>query len=112
MSSGEPSSQNLTEGDDWPLRAANTIVGYVDKTKQATTGKVLVLSRAAVYLTAAALLSIIIAIIALIATVRLLVSLTSQFVPFIGPGEVWLSYYIVAFVFFVLTWILWRKRGR
>lgn len=111
MSNGESTSQELSNGDDWPLRAANTVVGYVDKTKQATTGKALVFSRAAVYLLAAGFLAVIVGIVALIALVRLLSSVTAH-LSFIDDGEVWLAYYLLTAVFFLVTWFLWRKRGR
>ncbi len=111
MSEGDGVSTNFATDDDWPVKAANTVVGYVDKTKLATTGKALVLSRAVVYLLSAALLGLFVAVLVLVFIVRLLAAATAE-LPFISDGEVWLAYYIMSAVFIIAGLLLWRKRGK
>ncbi|MEZ5341150.1 MAG: hypothetical protein R2706_06790 [Acidimicrobiales bacterium] len=111
MSEGDVAKKLTGSTDDWPLKAANTVVGYVDKTKLATTGKALVISRAVVYLLSAALLGLIVGVLLLIFMIRLLASATAE-LPFISDGEVWLAYYIMAAIFIGAGLLLWRKRGK
>lgn len=96
--------------DDWPAKAATTVVGYVDTVRNATTGKALVISRAVVYFLALGLLGIVTFFLLLILLVRGLVSLTSL-LPFIDPGEVWLSYLVLGTVFTLVGALLWKKKG-
>lgn len=111
MSEGDAVSKNLAASDDWPLKAANTVVAYVDKTKVATTGKALVASRTAVYLIAAAFIAVNLLLLALIAGIRFLGAATAE-LGFIDDGEIWLAYYIMAALFLLVGLILWHKRGK
>ncbi len=99
--------------EDWPTRAADTVVGYVDTVRQATTGKALLASRFAVYGLVLLLFLPILLVILLILLVR---GLTSFFAwaPFFSfeTGEVWPAYMLLGFVFFVVGAILWQKKGR
>lgn len=105
-------------GDDWPTRAADTVVGYVDTVRKATTGKAMVISRWAVYGLVLALLAPILLVLGLILGVRALTTLLA-WVPWsfgigfnMDTGEVWLTYIIFGALFFLAGSILWRKKGR
>lgn len=111
MSEGDGVPTDIATDDDWPLKAANTVVGYVDKTKLATTGKALVLSRAVVYLLSAVLLALVVAVLLIVFSIRFLAAATAE-LPFIDDGEVWLAYYIMSAIFIIIGLVLWRKRGK
>ncbi len=99
--------------EDWPTRAADTVVGYVNTVRDATTGKAMLASRIAVYGLVLALLAPILLVIILILLVRGLTAILAT-IPRLGieTGEVWLSYLILSFVFFVAGIWLWRKKGK
>ena len=62
---------NTDDSNDWPAKATQTLVGYVDTVRSATTGKALVASRALVYFLAIALIGFVVVILALVLFVRL-----------------------------------------
>ncbi len=99
--------------EDWPARAAETVVGYVDTVRKATTGKALLASRFLVYGLVLLLFAPILLVLLLILLVR---GLTSAFAwaPFFSfeSGEVWPAYMLLGFIFFVVGAFLWRKKGR
>ncbi len=99
--------------EDWPSRAAETVVGYVDTVRQATTGKALMASRFFVYGLVLLLFAPILLVLLLILLVR---GLTSFFAwaPFFSfeGGEVWPAYMLLGFIFFVVGSVLWHKKGR
>ncbi len=103
--------QATATSEDWPAKAANTIVGYVDTVRGATTGKALLISRLAVYFVAIGLIAFVALIIGLIILVRLLVNVTA-YVPSVDSGETWLAYWILGALFTLVGMFLWRKRGR
>lgn len=98
-----------TVGDDWPSKATATVVQYVGTVRDATTGKALTASRIAVYALAMALIGLVLAVLLLVLLVRLLVTLTA-YLPFVEPGETWLTYYILGGIFVVAGAVLWRKK--
>lgn len=101
--------------DDWSAKATSTIVGYVDTVRSATTGRALLVSRLAVYFVAAGLVAIVAFVLLLVTMVRALVLATNKapfFRDYVSDGEVWMAYLIMAIVFLLLGWFMWRKRGR
>jgi hypothetical protein len=100
--------------DDWPARATETLVGYVDKVRAATTGKALTVTRMVVYFLAAGLISVVAFVVLLILLIRLLVAVTAV-LPVVGravdEGESWLAYLILGVVFLGVGALLWRKKG-
>lgn len=107
MSDGDALSQ---ANEEWPTRAAETVVGYVDTVRTATSGKALVFSRWAVYGLVLIPLIPIILILVLIASVRAATSIFAA-TPWFESGEVWPAYLLLGFLCFLVGSILWRKRG-
>lgn len=91
-------------GDDWPARLTDTIVGYVQKARGATTGRALVASRAVVYLLAAGLIGIVVLVLAIVLLFRLLTE--------IAQGETWIVYLAVGAVFTLAGLFAWSKKER
>lgn len=91
-------------GEDWPAKLTDTIVGYVQKVRSATTGKALVASRAVVYLLAAGLIGIVTLVLALILVFRLLTE--------IAQGHTWIVYLALGAVFTVIGLVAWAKKER
>ena len=105
----EISTEDTSSRSDWPQKASDMVVGYVDTVRAKTTGPALVASRYAVYLIAAALVGIIAAIIGLILFLRLLITLTSS-LSFVDEGDPWLAYFIIGGLFLVIGAALWRMK--
>lgn len=108
-----PATHSLATSDadvDWPARLTNTLVGYVDAVRQATTGKALVASRMVVYFLAIALIAIVSLVLILVLLVRLLVVASGAALPFVDTGEVWFAYLVLGVSFLVVGMILWRKK--
>ncbi len=99
----------VADADDWPSRASATIVHYVGTVRDKTTGPALSISRSVVYLAAAGLIGVILAILALILLVRVLVAATSA-LPFVDQGDPWLAYLIIGVLFLGVGVFLWRKK--
>ena len=97
------------ESEDWPAKATQTVVGYVDTVRTATTGKALVASRAAVYVLALGRIGVRRFVLLLVLLIRLLTSLTAL-LPFIDTCEVWLSYLILATLFMGTGMVLCKKK--
>lgn len=98
-------------GDDWPTRAAETVVGYVDKVRTATTGKAMVASRWLVYGLVLVMLLPVLLVISLILLVRgLTTAFAWQPLVDIEAGEVWPAYLLLGVLFFAVGLFLWRKK--
>ena len=97
------------ESEDWPAKATQTVVDYVDTVRTATTGKALVASRALVYFFAIGLVGFMLFVLLLVMLVRALTSLTAL-LPFIDSGQVWLAYLILAGLFLLGGMFLWKKK--
>lgn len=110
MSDDAPAS-TTNAGEDWPVKATQTLVGYVDTVRTATTGKALVASRALVYFLAMGLIAIMLLILLLVLLVRVVMSISESILPFIDNGEVWLTYLVLGVVFWIIGGILWKKKG-
>jgi hypothetical protein len=91
-------------GDDWPARLTDTIVGYIQKVRAATTGRALVASRAVVYFLAAGLIGGI----ALVLAIVLLFRLLSE----IAQGHTWIVYLCFGVVFTAVGLFAWSKKER
>jgi hypothetical protein len=98
---------NLAE--DWPARASSTVVRYVGTVRDTTTGPALVASRYVVYLLAAGLIGLVLAVLMMAALVRLLVVATGE-LSFVDSGEPWLAYYILGGIFTLAGMLAWRKK--
>ncbi len=109
MDDSSATEETTSSRSDWPQKASNMVVGYVDTVRAKTTGPALVASRYAVYLIAAAFVGIIALVIGLILLLRFLVTATSEF-SFVGEGEPWLAYFIVGGLFLLIGTFLWRKK--
>jgi hypothetical protein len=90
--------------DDWPRRLTDTIVGYVQKVRAATTGRALVASRAVVYVLAIALIAIVALVLGIILVFRLLTE--------IAQGRTWLVYLVVGALLTVAGVFAWAKKER
>jgi hypothetical protein len=97
-----------TDGD-WPAQVTATVVEYVGKVRDKTTGPALVASRVAVYSLALGLISVVLAFLALILLVRVLVVATTH-IPGVEEGEPWLAYLILGVLFLGNGLVLWRKK--
>jgi hypothetical protein len=91
-------------GEDWPARLTDTIVGYVQKVRAATTGRALVASRAVVYLLAAGLIAAVTGVVALIMVFRLLVLL--------AQGHAWAVYLGIGALFTIAGLFAWAQKER
>lgn len=111
MSEDVSGSMTTASGEDWPAKATQTLVGYVDTVKTATTGKALVASRALVYFLALGLIAVMLLILLLVLLVRVIMSGTESVFGFIDNGEVWLTYLILGALFWILGGFLWKKKG-
>ncbi len=94
---------------DWPAKASNMLVGYVDTARAKTTGPALVASRYAVYLVAAALIGIIVAIVGFIVLLRVVILATNE-LGFVDEGEPWLAYLIIGGLMTLLGTFLWKAK--
>ncbi|MGI9613486.1 MAG: hypothetical protein ACR2QO_11285 [Acidimicrobiales bacterium] len=114
-----PASQSPADGqtdsfvpenvDDWPARASATVVQYVGTVRDKTTGPAMVASRSVVYYAAMGLIGVVAAILLLLLSVRILVSVTA-YAPFVEAGESWLAFLILGFVFLLAGMIMWRMK--
>jgi hypothetical protein len=99
----------LQGGDDWPAKAADTVVRYVGTVREKTTGPALVASRYLVYALAMGLIALVLIVLLLLLLVRLVVAATNE-LPFVDDGETWLAYYILGAIFVLFGALLWRKK--
>lgn len=99
----------VSDRDDWPARASATVVRYVGTVRDKTTGPALRASRSVVYLAAAGLIGVLLAILLLILVVRVLVAATGA-LPFVDAGDPWLAYLVIGIVFLGVGMYLWRKK--
>ena len=95
--------------DDWPARASATVVEYVAKVRDKTTGPALAASRNVVYFAAVALIAFVAVILLLLLLVRVLVAVTA-YLPFVEQGESWLAYLVLGAVFLLAGLFMWRKK--
>jgi hypothetical protein len=98
---GASSGFGLTDGD-WPAQATKTVVDVVGKVRDRTTGPITTAARGLVFGLFAAILGIVVAVLAIIALVRLLDEAL--------PSGVWLAYLVLGFVFTLAGALVFRKR--
>ncbi len=94
---------------DWPAKASNMLVGYVDTVRTKTTGPALVASRYAVYMVAAALIGIILAIVGFIVLLRVVILATNE-LSFVDEGEPWLAYLIIGGLMVLIGAFIWKAK--
>ena len=95
-------------GDDWATTTADTIERVVDNVRSKTAEPLQKVARKVVYGLLAALVSITIAVLILIAVVRGLVILLGL----VWEPEVWVVYLVLGGIFSVAGLFLWRKANR
>ena len=93
----------LTVPDDWPTRAADGVVEFVDKVRSKTTRPAILVSRVLVY-------GIVIIFCALAMVTLLLVGLFRF--TMLGGGEVYWRYFGWGTVLFLIGALLWSKRAK
>lgn len=89
---------------DWTDQVTDLVVETVDKVRDRTTGPVLNVAHASVYGLVAAVVVVPVLIALFVGLFRLL--------NWAVPGDVWISYAIVAGLMLVSGWVLWSKRER
>ena len=91
-------------GEDWPARLTETIVGYVQTVRAATTGRALVASRALVYFLAAGLIGVVLAVLATVMLFRLLALLAQD--------NIWAVYLGFGVAFTAAGLFAWAQKER
>jgi vacuolar-type H+-ATPase subunit I/STV1 len=99
---GEPAGFGLA-GGDWPAQATNAIVDLVGTVRDKTTGPITTIARGVVFGLFAGVVGLIVAILALIAVIRLLDEAL--------PSGVWLPYLILGTLFVIGGALVFRKRN-
>jgi len=87
---------------DWPARAADAIVNVVGAVRDNTTGRVTTIARAVVFGFFAVVLGLAVAVMLIIAAIRLLDEAL--------PSGVWLAYLVLGVVMVVAGALVFRKR--
>ncbi|MFN0091013.1 MAG: hypothetical protein ACKVWR_12210 [Acidimicrobiales bacterium] len=90
-------------GGDWPVKATDAVERVVGAVRSKTTGPALLVSRGIVYGLVAAVLGVASLVLLIILAVRVLT------IPF--GDNVWITYLILGFVFFLIGAVLWSKRS-
>ena len=101
MAEPHPDEPPATLPDDWPARAADTVVRVVDQVRSKTTRPAILVSRVLVY-------GFVITFIALTLLVLLLIGLFRF--TMLGGGEVYWRYFGWGAVLFLVGALLWSKR--
>lgn len=99
-----PTGGTSIGGEDWPARLTDTIVGYVQTVRAATTGRALVASRMLVYFLAAGLIGTVLAVLATVMVFRLLALLAQD--------NIWLVYLGFGVVFTAAGLFAWAQKER
>lgn len=86
---------------DWPVQAADTIVDVVGKARQKSTGPALTAVRGVVY-------GLIVVVAGTMAAILLVVAMTRLANNWL---DVWLTYLILAALFLIAGWLMWRQRA-
>lgn len=89
---------------DWTDQVTDLVVETVDKVRDRTTGPVLNVAHAAVYALVAAVVVVPVLVALFVGLFRLL--------NWAVPGDVWISYAIVAVLLLLSGWVLWSRRER
>jgi uncharacterized protein YacL len=93
---------------DWPARAADMVVRYVDNVRSATTDRVLSLAKGVVYGSFAVVIGLLIAVLALIGVFRG----ADRIREFVVADSVWLTYVSLGFVFCVSGRFVFARRKK
>ena len=95
-------------GEDWPAQVADQIVGVVGTVRDKTTGPLLGVARAIVYGTFVAVLGVAVAVLLVIALVRVVDNYLPDSV--FGDEHIWATYLIIGLIFSLAGLILWSRR--
>lgn len=96
-------------GEDWPRRATETIVGFVDTVRSRTTEPAIMVARGVVY----GIVIAVLAAAAAILVVTVLVRVTDAYLP-IGSGvgsATWAAHLVWGIVFSAVGLFAWSRRG-
>ncbi len=89
---------------DWPAKAADAIVNVVGSVRDRTTGPIMTIARGVVFGFFAAVLGVAVAVLVIIAAIRLLDEAL--------PSGVWLAYLVLGVVFLIAGALVFRKRNQ
>jgi hypothetical protein len=103
-----PLTPSQETGEDWPAQVADQIVGVVGTVRDKTTGPLLGFARAIVYGTFVAVLGIAVAVLLLVALVRVVDNYLPDSV--FGDDHIWATYLIIGLVFSIAGLVLWSRR--
>jgi hypothetical protein len=103
-SSGEGGMFSGGLGGDWPAQAADAIVNVVGAVRDRTTGPITTIARGVVFGFFAAVLGIAVAVMLIIAAIRLLDEVL--------PSGVWLAYLVLGTVVVIAGALVFRKRNQ
>ena len=87
---------------DWTDQVTDLVVDTVDSIRSKTTGPIQNAVRASVY-----------GLVALIVLIPILIAFFAGLVKFLNwavPGDVWISYLIIATVMWLAGWFMWTRR--
>ena len=103
-----PYAPSQETGEDWPAQVADQIVGVVGTVRDKTTGPLLGLARAIVYGTFVAVLGLAVAVLLVIALVRVV----DNYLPdaWFGDDHIWATYLIIGTIFSLAGLVLWSRR--
>jgi hypothetical protein len=93
---------------DWPAQAADKIEQVVGSVRDKTTGPALTVARAVVYGLFAVLVGSVVAVLLIVAAVRLIDVYLPDSV--FGEDHMWAAYLILGLVFMVAAAVLWPRR--
>jgi hypothetical protein len=93
---------------DWPAQAADKIEQVVGSVRDKTTGPALTVARAVVYGLFAVLVGSVVAVLLIVAAVRLIDVYLPDSV--FGEDHMWAAYLILGLVFMVGAAVLWPRR--
>jgi hypothetical protein len=91
-------------GPDWTDQVTDLVVDSIDKVRARTTGPVMNVSKASVYVVVALIVALPITVALMAGMVRLL--------NWAIPGDVWIAYAIMAVLFFIGGAVMWSRRDR
>lgn len=91
-------------GGDWPAQATDAIVNVVGTVRDRTTGPITTIARGIVFGVFAGALGIVVAVMLIIAAIRLLNAAL--------PSGVWLAYLVLGLVFVLAGALVFRKRNQ
>jgi hypothetical protein len=111
VSTGSPTAwhdEGTNGEDDWPVQMAETITRVVGTVRDKTTGPALTIARAIVYGTFAAVVGLVVAVLFVIALVRVVDVYLPDSV--FGEQHTWATYLLLGVLFTGSGLLMWAKR--